>query len=98
MTDPITIQALGTVVGASFAAGVFVQFIRIFVRRLTAQGARMLSAGAGVVFLLGAIVLTGPATVEKVIVGAIVGMQAGLAASKAVEMRVDGLNHSTRPR
>jgi len=98
MTDPITLPALATVAGASAGSAIVVQFVRIFLVSLTAQGARMLSAATGLILVEGAILLMGPITPETLIVGALTGMMAGLAASKGYEIKVDGLNHSTTRR
>ena len=98
MTDPITIESLATVTGASAGAFIIVAFVRIFVKSLSAAAARMLSAVSGLVLVEGAIVLMGPITPETLIVGAFTGMMAGMAASKGYEIKADGLNHATTSR
>lgn len=98
MNDPITIQTLGTVIGASIAAGIIVQFVRIFWRNLDAQGARMLAATSGLATVLAVTVATGVTDPTALGLAAIVGLQAGLAASKVYEIGVDGINHDTNRR
>ena len=98
MTDPITWQALATVAGASLAAAITVQFVRVFWTSITAKAARMLSATVGLATVVTVTVASGPVDPQTVGLAVIVGLQAGLAASKLYEIGTEGLNHTTRPR
>lgn len=90
--EPISIEALASVAGATVAAGIVVQFVGVFAD-LSAAGKRMLSAAIGVIALVGATVLLAPeVTVGLVVLAALNGMIAGFAASKTVEVATQGID------
>lgn len=93
MENEITWQALATVAGASVVAGMFVQFTKLFYP-LTARQARGLAAILGLVTVVGVALLSGPVTTQTVVLAVVVGIQAGLAASKSYEMIDKGFGHT----
>jgi hypothetical protein len=96
--DPITWESLATVSGASGASAMLVGFVRIFVKNMSAQVTRMLAAIFGVLIVEGAVLALGAAGVLEIILALFSGVAAGLAASKAVEVSQNGLNHDVTPR
>jgi len=91
--EEITWQALMTVVGGSAAAIPVVQFVSLFVS-LTSRAKRSVAAATGLFVVVGATVLSGSADPVTVVLAVLVGMQAGLAASKSQELVSEGLSHS----
>jgi hypothetical protein len=90
--DPITWQSLTTVAGASGAAIALVQFVKIFWSTMADKTARMISAALGLITVEVAIIATGSARVSTLLLGILVGVEAGLAASKAFEVAKHGIN------
>lgn len=97
-TDPITWESLLTAAGASVAALIIVQFIKIF-KDMSDDATRKLAAVTGVILVLLAVffVNDNPGAGEYGL-GFLVGIQAGLAASKSVEIARNGLNHLVQSR
>jgi hypothetical protein len=89
--DPITWQSLTTVAGASGGAIALVQFVKVFWHGMTDSVARMLSAAIGLVIVEIAILATGSASLGTLALGLLVGVESGLAASKAFEVAKHGL-------
>jgi hypothetical protein len=95
--EPITIESLASVAGATVVAGIVVQFVGIFAA-LSAAGKRMLSAVTGVVSLVGATVLLAPAVDAGLVILALInGMIAGFAASKLYEVATAGIDAKVTP-
>jgi hypothetical protein len=90
--DVITWASMLTVAGASGAAVAAVAFIRIF-QDLSPRRARQLAAVLGVVVVEIAVVAVGRRGWAELGLGLVVGIQAGLAASKAAEIGRYGWNH-----
>jgi len=93
--EAISWEALATVTGASFVAALVVQFVKVFYTDMTAQMARMVSAAAGLVVVVIVTILSGATDVATIVLSVIVGLQAGLAASKTYEIVKDGAGHTT---
>lgn len=104
-SDPITWESLATVAGATIGAGLIVQFARTFAD-LSRATSRRLAAACGLIIVEGVTIAdaaaTGVATwhewLTMLILGAFVGMTAGLGAAKAYEVAKDGIDHSTERR
>lgn len=92
--DPLTWEALGTVAGASLAAGVIVQVAGL-VLSLSARAKRVIAVLSGLAIVVAVTVTTSdPPTVAAVGLAVVDGMLAGLAASKAYETINHGLSHT----
>lgn len=102
MNDSVTWQALLTVSGATIFAVAIVRFARQFVD-LSRATSRKLAAAVGFIIVEGVTIAdTAQSGVTNwyewtrvVVLAAFVGISAGLAASKAWEIKQDGLDHST---
>ena len=93
--DNITWESLATVAGAGIAAGLIVQFIKVFFRqKISDSGYRMIAAVAGLaVVLLVTLVGTAELSVQLIILAVFVGLQAGLSASQTYETIRYGVDH-----
>jgi hypothetical protein len=93
-TDPITWESLATAAGASVMAIILVQFLKIFWKDMSPDTTRQMSATLGVVIVLVAVwIVNDDPGVAEYGLGFLVGIQAGLAASKSVELATAGFNH-----
>ena len=94
--NEITWESLATAAGASVLAGVIVQFLKIFLPTLSNRGTRQLAAFLGVVLVEAAVwFLNDDAGIAEYGLGLLVGIQAGLTASKSEEILSNGLDHVT---
>jgi hypothetical protein len=94
MDQPVTWQAMLTVVGASAAAIAVVQAIKIVVPTMSSYSARVLALVCGLVVVEAAtFFVNGSFSLPAHVLGIVVGLQAGLAASKSFEIVKHGVNH-----
>lgn len=87
VTEVVTWEALGSIVGASVIAGLGVEAVKLFKTDLSPAAARRLAFVFGVVLVELAVFVLNRNALDwpPFVLGAIVGLQAGLAASKAYE-------------
>jgi hypothetical protein len=92
MDQEVTVASLATVAGSSVAVIALVQFVKLFAN-LTDRQSRQLAAILGLVLVEVAILILNGLDWLALFLGLIVGVQAGLAASKAKEIVQKGLDH-----
>lgn len=96
---PITVESLATVFGASVGAIVIVQAIKVFRTDLSDVRARQIALIAGlVIVVLATYFVNSGLDAPHLLLSVIVGLQAGLAASKSADIFKAGLNHLVTPR
>lgn len=96
---PVTWEALGTVLGASALALILVQAVKLFKDDLSDRTARQLALIFGIVVVeISVLALNDKIDWKVLVLGLLVGLQAGLAASKTYEVGTKGMTHLVRRR